>query len=246
VDWLSSGDRKLVSVDVFDTVLLRGRESERRRFGWIAKATAKALEGAGHRRKTAHVLAARLDAQTAAYGAMRVTGDLGDVKLADIHRLQLLALGLPENLAPRLREAELAVDGASLRPQSALVRRLEALRAEGGRVVAISDTYYTQQDLLRLLRAHGAERAFDAVYASADHGATKKSGRLFAIVAHAEGVEPQAIVHLGDDRIADLVMAASSGLSAKWSPRPLRIRLLRKIDAALWRAAPGLATWRAT
>jgi FMN phosphatase YigB (HAD superfamily) len=244
VSFLPAGERKLVSVDIFDTVLLRGRESERRRFGWIAEATSRSLGGVGFPRAPGHVFAARLDAQTAAYGALRVTGDLGDVKVEEIYRLQLLALGLPGSLAPRLREAELTIDCKTLRPQSALLKQLEELRAEGVRVVAVSDTYYSQRDLLRLLQAHGGERAFDAIYASADHGATKKSGRLFPIVARAEGVEPQTIFHQGDDRIADLAMAASNGLRTQWSPRPLRVRLLRKIDALLWRAAPRLSPWR--
>ena len=175
---LRAGGHKLVSVDVFDTILLRGRESERRRMAWVALGIAEALRLQGFSRKPAQVWRARLDAQAIAYSAMRVTGDRGDVKLADIHRLQALALGVPERLLPATLEAELRADSATLRANRALVARLQRRRRDGARVVAVSDTYYSAKDLERLLRTHRAEAAVDAVYASADFGATKKGGRL--------------------------------------------------------------------
>jgi FMN phosphatase YigB (HAD superfamily) len=240
---LRAGGHKLVSVDVFDTVLLRGRESERRRMAWIARRIAEALRHQGFSRKPAQVWRARLDAQAIAYSAMRVTGDRGDVKLADIHRLQALALGVPERLLPATLEAELRADAATLRANRALVARLERLRRDGARVVAVSDTYYSGNDLERLLRTHRAEAAVDAVYASADFGATKKGGRLFPLVAAAEGVETSAILHVGDDRRADVEMAMAKGLSARWSPRSLPVRLVRKVDSLWLRAFPGPAAW---
>jgi predicted HAD superfamily hydrolase len=235
---VSAGEHKLVSVDVFDTLLLRGRESERRRMAWISQAVADAIRPLGFDRKPAHVLHARNTAQAIAYNALRVTGDLGDVTLAEIHKLQCLALGLPESLLPTMAEAEIKVDAHALRANRRLVIQLERLRSEGARVVAVSDTYYSAKDLDRLLRSHGAEQAIDAIYSSADYRATKKSGRLFPLVAAAEGVDARTILHLGDDRIADFEMPRAKGLATRWSPRPRSLRLARKIDAALLLALP--------
>jgi len=238
-----SASARLYTVDVFDTILLRGRESERRRMRWIADRVAEAIRTQGHARTAAEVLNARIDAQAIAYGALRITGDIGDVKLADIHALQLLALGLPQRLRPLLTETEIVVDSGALSLNVRLVRRLERLRKAGARVVAVSDTYYSGEDLRKLLRTHGAEEALDAVYASADFGATKKSGRLFPLVLAAERVEPKDVLHLGDDRLADLDMPKAKGLSAQWAPRPWRVRLLRKADALWQRARPMAPNW---
>jgi predicted HAD superfamily hydrolase len=238
-----SASTRLYTVDVFDTILLRGRESERRRMRWIAERVAEAIRLQGYARMAAEILNARIDAQAIAYGALRIAGDNGDVKLSHIHALQLLALGLPQSLQPLVTETEIAVDSGALSLNARLVRRLEGLRDAGARVVAVSDTYYSGEELRRLLRSHGAERAFDAVYASADFGATKKSGRLFPLVLEAEGVEPKDVLHLGDDRLADLDMPKAKGLAAQWAPRPWRVRLLRKVDALWQRARPLAPNW---
>lgn len=91
--------------------------------------------------------------------------------------------------------------------------------AAGIRVVAISDTRYTARELTALLSIHAIE-GMSAIYSSADEGASKFSGKLFARVAEREGVVPQRILHIGDDLYADTLSAAQRGLSIRRVQRP--------------------------
>jgi FMN phosphatase YigB (HAD superfamily) len=234
----------LLSFDVFDTVLLRGCESERRRFSWMAGETSRRLARAGLAVSAAHLLRSRLDVQAAAYRALGAVAPTSDVKLADIHRLQADLLGLPEEAVRTLVEGDMAAELRFLRPNAALAEGLCGLRRRGKRVVAISDTFYSEADLRRLFAAFFGHSPFDAVYSSSDWGATKKSGELFTRVLRAEGVAPRALLHWGDDRRADAAMAASRGVAAKLTPRPALVRLRRKVDAAAWRVAHWDPRWR--
>lgn len=241
---LACGDADVLSFDVFDTILLRGLESERRRFAWIARESARGLALNGFPRSPAHLLRSRLDVQSAAYRALEAVNPNGDVRLADLHRLQADLLGLPAKAIPILLDAELAAERRFSSANAALVGALRDLRKAGRRVIAISDTYYSEADLRRLLADMLGPIPFDAIYASSDWNATKKSGELFARVLQAENVAPGAMLHWGDDCRADQVMAAAKGLRVHWAPRSALVHLRRRFDAAAWRAAHWTPRWR--
>lgn len=241
---LACSDADVLSFDLFDTILLRGPESERRRFAWIARECARglALEGVG--RSPAHLLRSRLDVQSAAYRALEAVNPNGDVRLADLHQRQADLLGLPAKAIPILLDAELAAERRFSCANAALVGALRDLRKAGRRVIAISDTYYSEADLRRLLADMLGPLPFDAIYASSDWNATKKNGELFARVLQAENVAPGAILHWGDDCRADRIMAAAKGLRVHWAPRPALVHLRRRFDAAAWRVTHWTPRWR--
>lgn len=234
----------VLSFDVFDTIFLRGEESERRRFSWIACETSRQLERMGFSRSPAHLLRSRRDVQSAAYRALGAFNAAGDVKLADVHRLQANLLGLPAQAIPIFLGGDVAAERRFLRPNTALLEFLRVLRKAGKRVIAISDTYYSETDLRRLCADILQEVPFDAIYSSSDWGATKKSGELFARVLKAENVAPERVLHWGDDRLADALMAEAKGVSTNWAPRHALVHLRRKLDAAAWLAAHTDPRWR--
>lgn len=226
------GTVDLVSVDLFDTLLLRDHCCERRRFLKIARRAATALEAAGWRVTVEALYRSRLDAHRLAYRALDWDRPQGDAPLARIHHLQTTVLGLPAEAAAALGGAELAFEAASLHPNRRLLRRLAAFRARGKRVIAISDMYLPRAFLCELLDRVAPGHPVDAVYCSAEFNLTKRSSRLFGAVLEREGVAPGRVLHLGDDRRADLEMARTAGLQSRWLPRR-HMKLLRKLDGAL-------------
>ena len=88
----------------------------------------------------------------------------------------------------------------------------------GKRVVAVSDTRYDARELALMFSRHGIV-GISAIYASADHGASKFSGKLFDLVAKLESADPQKILHIGDSMTADWLAAAQRGLAI----RPVQI-----------------------
>ena len=228
----------VISVDLFDTVLLRDHRCERRRFLLMARQAAQALRQAGHDVSADALYRSRLDAQRLAYRALELARPQGDVPLARIYHMQTTVLGLPADAAERLKAAELDFEAASLRPNRRLLHRLAALRAGGKRVIAISDIYLPRVDLCSLLGRVAPGHPIDAVYCSAELNLTKRSSELFRAVLDLEGVQARRVLHLGDDRRADHEMARRAGLHAQWLPRR-RMKLLRKLDGVLLLSGAG-------
>jgi FMN phosphatase YigB (HAD superfamily) len=72
----------------------------------------------------------------------------------------------------------------------------------------------------------------DVVIASSSHGASKASGKLFSAVRAIRGNETTPILHIGDDFRADVWQAGSAGVNPVWVPRhvPMQRRLERTLS----------------
>jgi FMN phosphatase YigB (HAD superfamily) len=228
---------RVVSVDVFDTLLHRTPVSERRRLSLVARRFVRignfpvppAPDLVHH---------ARTEAQRFAYRSLDVAGSGGEVRIETILTRQLALLGLPQRLLGTLLRAEIETEKVLLRPNRALCRRLLSLRAQGVRTIAISDTGLPGWAVEELIRAVTGAEPVERVYSSADMGLTKRRGDIFAAVAEREGVSVTSLCHVGDDMRADLEMPAQAGASAKHVPRSRTHILRRRSDGAwftMWR-----------
>lgn len=225
----------LISVDVFDTLLLRGTEPEKARFLAIAKLASQRLGGAGREMSPSLLWRARLQCIDPAYRAVEIFRPAGDVPLALFHRLQGALLGLEAAADAALLDAEIAGECRHLTPNRPLIAQLTRLAEAGKRVVAVSDTYFTGAAIERLLNELAPDHPIARVYSSSDAGVTKRSGELFALVVKAEGVAASRVLHCGDDPHSDIRMARQRGLRAVELSRPRGVRLLRRLNALRFR-----------
>ncbi len=142
----------------------------------------------------------------------------------------------PQCLADSVAAWELRREAALTRPIDAMTAWVGDKLRQGARIVATSDTRYTGAELAELFAHHGFPK-FSAIYASADFGASKFSGRLFDIVAANEGVDPRMIQHMGDNRAADVLSAGERRLAAVWTKPPsppIAAKPAPKAPAAPW------------
>jgi HAD superfamily hydrolase (TIGR01549 family) len=225
---VASPECKLVSTDVFDTVLLRDHTIESSRLAISSRQSARAL-GLDPRVLTRLRWRLRVDS----YRAVTLTRAEGEASLSAICLTLATALGLDEGAAQLMRRTEVDVDAQHLHPNRPLLAVLEQARRYRRRVVAVSDTYYDGHDLRHMLtRVVGAD-PFDAVYTSSDLGLTKQAGAAYAEVARREGVPPQSIVHVGDSEAVDVVQARAAGWVAVHMPRGRRYRVVKVVGKAL-------------
>lgn len=226
----------IVSVDVFDTLLLRKPVSERHRQFRIAQRFTELAEAHGCEISVqpSVIWWARRQIQQAAYATRRILKHDGEVRLLDVLRRTAQLLSLSEELVELMARAELDIERQSVVANQKLVADLKVLRAAGKRIIAVSDTPLTA-DAVRLLIDHVVGTGLiDAVYSSTDENATKRHGTLFAKVLEAEGLVGSQVCHIGDDPIADWQMAKRCGISA-FKIRRSRLRgLLRRLDGALF------------
>lgn len=119
-----------------------------------------------------------------------------------------------EALADELIQYELKAHFRLTRVNPLMIELIDTASRLGKRVIAVSDTYLRVEDLAALLRMHGISNV-DHIYASCDLGLTKFHGNLFRHVLRREGIAPRRLLHIGDNRLADI-----------WSARVLGIRAL--------------------
>ncbi len=235
----------IVSCDVFDTLLHRDGRCETNRQRAVARVAAQRLRAErGIAIPAEAVRQARAEAQRYAYRALDMLHPSGEVRFAALvaATAERLALGPAE--AAILAESELAVERAQLAPNRPLLAWLAAWARDGRRIVAVSDTWHEAATIRALLDAVAPGHPVMAVYTSADHDATKRSGALFTSVLRAEAAQPDRVLHIGDDAVADLAMARAAGLRCAPVRRPRALRLWRKLDAALARLRTARTSFR--
>ena len=215
---LAGGDVRVLSLDVFDTVLFR-RVSE----------PVDAFDVLGARLRDRGVLAPgvepalfrrlRIAAEGRAREQERARGGGLEVTLEAIwERLpaRLFAGGARPADGPAL---EGAVERDLLVPDLDVAALIEAAREAGTLVVAVSDTYFSEREL-RLLLARGplAATRFDRIFPSSRFGAGKASG-LFSIVLEELRCAPEQMLHVGDNHFADVVAPARLGIRTAYFER---------------------------
>ncbi|WNM25507.1 HAD family hydrolase [Demequina capsici] len=228
---------KVVSYDIFDTVLLRDGSSQTAR---LAQAAVRAAATLGVEPRS--LLTLRRWSQANAYRAVDMERPDGEARIAAICRAATAPLGLGPEAAEVLLSTELDVDAEHLSPRPGILAMVADARAAGRRVIAVTDTWYSAEHVAELLTRVAGAQPFDHVYTSADLQATKRSGSAFVAVASVEGCPPGEMLHVGDSRDADHDNAVAAAWQAVHLPRSRRHALTRLVGKAL--AAPTYARGR--
>lgn len=188
----------VVSVDVFDTVLIR-RVPHDATVWWIVGAALSA-EGAWTD-PVASFVSARA----------RAARDRSEAAIDDLYEHPALAMGCEPAHAAAVEtavEAELAVAAP------AAVEALDTIRRTGASVVFVTDMHLGRAHLWATLADHGLAAAGDQLIVSSEEGRAKSSADVFSLVRS----RGRDVIHFGNDLWSDVAMAASCGITA----RPLR------------------------
>ncbi len=200
---LHTSEIHVFSVDVFDTLLLREYKSEITRFREIAELVHQAFPEISSRK----FFQARAFAHRLAYQLTRPVQGCREAAFDSIYRL--IGAILQEHDATRLaalQEIELSYETSHLRLNPNIRKLLEIARMRNLRIVAVSDMYLNRDALARIINNFLPPGMINEIYSSADFGISKISGLLWDELLRREQVSPQAILHLGDNPVADFEM----------------------------------------
>jgi len=220
---IEDSEPSVLSLDVFDTLLLRDAVSEARRFFNIAARARENVENAFGKRDwptALDFLFARVDAMALCYRTREAVEGCREGKIGDIIRVARRTLDLPAEAESALLEAELDVETQSLTLNAILIDIVRDFRAAGGRVVLLSDMYLGKSEILSLVRRldRSAAEEIDEVFSSADHIVSKRSGKIFALVEREFRKSPAEFLHIGDALEGDVFRARQAGWSALHFP----------------------------
>lgn len=111
-------------------------------------------------------------------------------------------------------------------PNMPMIELYRECIAAGKSVVIVTDMYLDRSVLESILKKIGIESVF-RLFISAEEGVTKKSGKLFPVVVSKLGIQPEKIIHMGDNEYSDIRMAKEAGITAK-------VRLMHKNSCKLY------------
>jgi len=206
---LDPGRYDLITLDVFDTLLLR----RCRRPDEVFLRLGQRLIEQGLLREGLSSEAfrmARIDAEAAARARRQRTHGDPEVDLAEIHSgLSGLVRDVDASAA-----LEFAVENEMVLANPVLRSCLESARAAGKPVRLLSDMYLGSARILALLKTAGiGPDSYDELLVSSDLKVAKHDGSLFRLLLDRPGTPaPGRILHIGDHPVADGSVPAALGI----------------------------------
>jgi len=199
----AAGSADVVSFDIFDTLLLRAVATPDSAFLLLEERIARELG-----------IDAFMDKRKAAEAALRRQKTGGDVSIREIYAEISRQFGIPPPVAAECLRTELEGERALLRPRPEVVCAAREMKRAGKRVILVSDMYLQEQDLRDLLSANGID-FYDALYVSSEVGLRKDHGTMWDHVLAAEKVDPQRLLHVGDNEHSDVQLPVDRRIATR-------------------------------
>ncbi len=192
-------EAEVVSFDVFDTLLFRKVDTPETIFDIIGKC----FNIHGFRKL-------RVDCQNEASRRTYAFHQYPHADMDEIYEVLSEHTEIPVDWQ-QVKEFEVQIEKDALVCNPEMLEVYRYAKSLGKRVIATSDMYLFAQTLSEILEAAGYAD-FDYVYCSADEHKAKFNKELFALVAERENVSYEKILHIGDNRSADVEIPGSFGI----------------------------------
>ncbi len=192
---------KLISFDVFDTLLYRRTNTPETIFDLVGKH----FGIDGFRRL-------RMQSQDEASRRVWQKNQYPHADMDEIYEVLAEHTEIPVDWGT-VKAYEIQMEKDALTANREMLEIFRYAKAQGKRVVATSDMYLSAQFLCEVLEACGFA-GIDHVYCSADEHKAKFNKELFAEVAKQEGVAFADVLHIGDKARDDVEYPQSFGMQA--------------------------------
>lgn len=193
-------DVAMLSLDCFDTLLWRN-----------VHAPVDVFDDLGTSGPTRHQ---RIWAESRARSRADLRDGRNEANIGEIYKA-LLPAASPDGRA-LLAAAELAAEARHCFAFAPTVALMRDAKSRGLCVAVVSDTYLDRTQLAQLIRDSAGSDVLamiDHIICSSEHGISKSEG-LFAHLLRETKANPAEILHIGDNKAADLVAARAAGLHA--------------------------------
>lgn len=195
---------KVLSLDCFDTLIWRSVATPIDVFYDLQSSPVFKKYGI-----TARV---RRQAESLARDRKKLRNHSSEVTLTEIYRDGID--GLTSDDINELVSEELAIESKLCTAFQPVVELINIAKSCGLKVVIVSDTYFSVQQLKTLLALKLPNEtldAIDAIFCSCEYGRSKVNG-LFQDVSARLGIDPSKILHIGDNPLSDVSGANKYGV----------------------------------
>lgn len=223
---------KVVSFDVFDTLLVRPVISPVDLF-YIMERRIRDEFG----KERFPFVDARRWAEAETRREMReICPHYEDVTLNEIYERFASKLHVTSEQIAKMKEIELAVEAKYLTPRKPVQELYTLAKKLGKTVIAASDVYLPGRFLATTLADAGYE--LDKLYVSSDMRKSKGRGGMYPLIIRDLGVRPDQIVHIGDNFSADVKMSQHYKIRGFHIPSPIANFREARVNFDLWRGRP--------
>lgn len=195
---LQSGAVKTLSLDVFDTVLMRENRCELQRFMDIGKLMSEKFP----KISATDFYYARVISHNLAYRIQPVIEGCREATFDRIVRILCRIINLKTDYIEDLKQIELDYEMNHLSVNPEILQIIQLANSLNIRVIAVSDMYLNAKQI-SMLFPEEIRRLFAKVYSSSDFGIPKVAGLLWDRIVTSEGCNPHEVIHIGDNFMGD-------------------------------------------
>jgi len=207
----------ILSLDVFDTLLMRDNFAELRRFVEIGERMSECVKKV----KPIDAFLSRYLATKASYRAGKTVKGCREGSLTEIHQTASRLLGLNDEMKEKFIELELEYEAERVSINHLLFDYLSTHCRRGGRAILVSDMYMHADQIEQLLIKKGVDtKIFLQIFTSADSKVSKASNGIFDQIEKKLSAKTKDFLHLGDNLSGDFQNPLAHGWKALHLPIP--------------------------
>lgn len=210
--FVSNREVAAVTFDVFDTLIKRPTEVPADVYKFLERGALEITHGVAE-----DFARVRLNAEV----ITRELSEKGEITLEDIYANIQAYYELSEQITKVLLQAEIEMEVGLIQPRPFGQKCWEIAVSSGKRIYLISDMYLSAEVLERMLRKAGYQ-GYEKLFLSSDYLLRKKEGGLFDAALKEIKLQPSQVLHVGDNKVADVEQAQARGMKT--------FRLLRAVD----------------
>jgi predicted HAD superfamily hydrolase len=232
--WLKNNDcYNIYAFDIFDTLLRRRIDPPELMKSLIADYISTTLTESGIEVSPEQVLYERNKVESILRQEALAMGKDPEFYLDDIVERTLKELNTGSVLnSKEVVDYEISLEKLATEPMPGTDAVLNYLKSLDKRVICVSGTYLSFNQMVEILEHHGLFKYVDKLYLSSELGSSKATGQLYKNILENE---EDKIVHIGDDYLLDTVIPKRYGIKTLWfqsSTEQRRKNKLRKLSAS--------------
>lgn len=140
-----------------------------------------------------------------------------EISLRDRYIAMSKELNISEDTALNFMKMELDIEKNISIAKAFGKKAYEYAKRKNKRIILISDTFYTDDFIMQLLLQAGYTE-WDALYTSSKYNLLKDTGNLYQVVLDKEKLSAEHILHIGDNKHADIKQANAKGFKTFYAP----------------------------
>lgn len=211
---------RVLSLDIFDTLLLRNDVCEARRYLDLSIRISQAL-AAAHLGEISplDLYITRCEALEFGYRTSAPVEGCVEGRIEEVLANQVRNLGLPGTAMDILLREEISYESSVLAPNLPLIEVARNFSLDGGTVILLSDMYLSGIVLGHLIQSVAGDLSFvERLYSSADVVRNKRSGTIYPWLQAQLEIHADRFLHVGDNLVSDYQRPIEAGWKAMHFP----------------------------